>query len=305
VAERVKGASEKVAEATNRAAPVLSNADVLSRCDVCGERALRSVDPVALIVECAACGYRFVNPRPTQRDIVEAYSQPNFYDEWLATDAGRQKMWRKRLGRLPRLAAGSRVLDVGAGIGTFLALARDQAGWVASGTEISRQAVQLARQRHGLELLVGQFEEMSLPAATFNLITLWHVLEHVPSPTRLLQACHRVLVPGGWLVIAVPNDEAPRWRLEHLKARLRGRIPARYQPLSPGAEIHLSHFSRTVLAQLLSRQGFRATDWSIDDHYPEPGLRTTALVGLHRAILRLTGFNFGQTILSFAQRVAS
>jgi hypothetical protein len=59
-----------------------------------------------------------------------------------------------------------------------------------------------------------------------------------------------------------------------------------------------------VLARLLRRQGFRATQWSIDDHYPEPGLRTNALVGLHRAILGLTGFNFGQTILCVARREA-
>lgn len=279
-----------------------ADADVVSHCDICGGSSLRSCDPAADIVECAECRYRFVNPRPTHLDIVEAYSEPNFYEAWLANDGGREKMWRKRLHGLPRLPAGSRVLDIGAGIGTFLALARDEAGWVVAGTEISRSAVQLARERHGLELMVGQFEELSLPAATFDLITLWHVLEHVPSPSRLLEACHRALVPGGWLALAVPNDSSARWSVQQIKGCLRRSKPARYQPLARAAEIHLSHFSQPVLAQLLGQNGFRATQWSIDDHYANPQLRTDTLVALHRAVLRLTGHNFGQTIFSVSQR---
>ena len=281
---------------------LLPKLDVVSQCDICGGGVLRTCDPVANIVECAACRYRFVNPRPAQLEIAEAYSEPNFYEPWLASEIGREKMWRKRLRRLPRLPAGSRVLDVGAGIGTFLALARDETGWVVSGTEISRSAVQLARERHGLDLMVGQFEELSVPAATFDLITLWHVLEHVPSPSRLLRACHRALLPGGWLVVAVPNDSTARWRAEQLKGFLRRRNAARYQRLARGTEIHLSHFSPPVLAQLLRQHGFRATRWSIDDHYPNPQLKTNTLVALHRAILLLTGFNFGQTIFSVSQR---
>jgi 2-polyprenyl-3-methyl-5-hydroxy-6-metoxy-1,4-benzoquinol methylase len=284
---------------------VMPHPEVLSRCDICTESALRRVDPVAQIDECARCAFRFVNPRPTQSDIVEAYSQPDFYETWLATEAGREKMWRKRLRRLPRLARGARVLDIGAGVGTFLALARDEAGWDVSGTEVSRQAVQLARRRHGLELMVGQFEQVSVPAASFDLITLWHVLEHVPSPSRLLQACHRALVPGGWLVVAVPNDGGARWRVEQARSLLRRRKPIRYRRLAPGAEIHLSHFSQPVLAQLLHQNGFVATTWSIDDHYPNPQFKTNMLVRSHRAMLRLTGFNFGQTIFSVSQLAAA
>jgi ubiquinone/menaquinone biosynthesis C-methylase UbiE len=280
---------------------LMSNADVLFRCDICAGSALRRVDPVAAVDECANCHYRFVNPRPNHAAIVEAYSRPNLYEPWLASAAGREKMWRKRLRRVPRLRSGAHLLDIGAGIGTFLALARDEAGWAVSGTEISRQAVQLARQRHGLELVVGQFEELAFPAATFDVITLWHVLEHVPSPSRLLQACQRALVPGGWLVVAVPNDSGARWRVEQVRSLLRRRIPDRYQRLAPGAEIHLSHFSQNVLAQLLRQNGFHATSWSIDDHYPNPRFKTNTLVALHRAILQLTGFNFGQTIFSISQ----
>ena len=283
---------------------MISSVDVVVYCDVCDGTDLRKCDPIADVVECAECGYRFVSPRPRQVEIAEVYSDPNFYESWLAHEVGRAKMWRKRLRRLPRLAPGSRVLDVGAGIGTFLALARDQAGWTVAGSEISRSAVQLAWERHRLELMVGQFEELPVPAETFDLITLWHVLEHVPSPSRLLEACHRALVPGGWLVLAVPNDSSARWSMEQLKALLRRREPARYQRLARGSEIHLSHFNQPILAQLLRQHGFRATRWSIDDHYPNPQLRTNTRVALHRAILRVTGLNFGQTIFSVSQRAA-
>src|SRR5579864_3674862 len=187
--------------------PAFRFEETVEACDVCGAADFEPVAPEAGIVQCRRCGYRFVNPRPSQAEIVEAYSDPHFYDAWIEDDAGRVRMWSKRLDLVRRVATGPTMLDVGAGIGTFLALARDQAGWSVAGTEVSSAAVAIARSRYGLDLMRGQAESLSLPASAFTTITLWHVLEHVPSPSRLLEVCRAALAPGGRLFIACPNDD--------------------------------------------------------------------------------------------------
>ncbi|HEY4887710.1 MAG TPA: class I SAM-dependent methyltransferase, partial [Candidatus Dormibacteraeota bacterium] len=142
-------------------------------CDLCGAVRLSTVSSAANVVECAACGYRFVNPRPSQAEIANSYSEPDFYDGWITDDSGRQRMWSKRLGLVKRAGPAVRLLDVGAGIGTFLALARDQLGWDVVGTEVSTSAVKFAQEHYGLDLVLGPIEELQLRPQSFDLITLW------------------------------------------------------------------------------------------------------------------------------------
>jgi len=226
---------------------------------------------------------------------------------WIADDAGRKRMWIKRARLVRSRAKGTRLLDVGAGIGTFLAMARD-AGWQVSGTEVSASARALAQQRYGVDLMFGQAEELHLPSQAFDVITLWHVLEHVPSPSRLLRVCHDSLVPGGCLVIAVPNDSDPVMVPDRWKRRLKavaGRthpVRQRYERLAPGSEIHLSHFTAPVLKQLLAKEGFRVRWMSVDDHYPKPGWKTDTQIAAYRLIHRFTGINLGEAMLVVADR---
>ena len=284
-----------------------SFAERVAACDVCGGAAFSSLDADANIVRCDACGYRFVNPRPSQSEIAAAYSDPHFYDGWLEDDAGRHEMWRKRLALVRGHTRGTRLLDVGAGIGTFIAMARDR-GWQVAGTEVSTSALELARSRHGIDLFNGQAEDLPLPTNAFDVVTLWHVLEHVPSPSRLLSVCHDALVPSGWIVIAVPNDSDGimlRNRIKRGLFALLGRRVAprvRYERLAPGLEIHLSHFTLAVLKRLVTRARFRLRWVSVDDHYPNPGWKTDGRIAAYRLINRLTGTNVGDAIMLVAQR---
>jgi SAM-dependent methyltransferase len=272
----------------------------LAACDVCGSERLREVDARAHVVECAECGHRFVSPRPTQAAIAAAYSDPHAYDHWLREEEGRRRMWRKRLDLLERQPApGRRLLDVGAGIGTFLALAAER-GWQVAGTEISESAVRLARERHGLELRPAQLEEAGFEADSFDVITLWHVLEHVPSPRRTLLECHRLLVPGGLLVAATPNDSAAMVLPRRAK-RLLQRLPyRRYEELLPGEEVHLSHFRPETLRRLLRATGFQPLQVGVDDQYPRPNLLTDARVVASRALAG-AGLNLGNSLLAIAR----
>lgn len=296
-----------MAEPQGAVTPSFRFEERLESCDVCGGSDFQPVDPEAGIVQCRGCGYRLVNPRPSQAEIVAAYSDPHFYDAWIEDDAGRVRMWRKRLELVRRVATGRTLLDVGAGIGTFLALARDRAGWSVSGTEVSSAAVAIARRRYGLDLLQGQAEGLPLPSAAFTTVTLWHVLEHVPSPSRLLEVCRTALAPGGRLVIACPNDDDSSQVPARVKAWLTRRlgrpanVPPRYERLRPGSEIHLSHFTRPVLSRLLAEKGFRVVRVTVDDHYPAPSWKSAVKVALYRAVLGLTGYNLGVAMLVVAE----
>ena len=99
---------------------------------------------------------------------------------------------------------GGRLLDVGCGNGVFLDVMR-QLGWEVTGVDPDGAAVTVARQKLGLQVFEGSLEEAGLPGGHFDAITMNHVIEHVPDPIGTLRECHRVLRPGGRLVVATPN----------------------------------------------------------------------------------------------------
>ncbi len=107
--------------------------------------------------------------------------------------------------RLPWTGEG-RLLDVGCGSGMFLLYMR-ALGWQVVGVDIDAQAVEACRQV-GLTAYAGTLEEQRFPEASFDAITMSHVIEHISDPLRLLQECYRILKPGGYLGIVTPNWES-------------------------------------------------------------------------------------------------
>ncbi len=215
-------------------------------------------------------------------------------------------MWLKRLALIKKAAHGARLLDIGAGIGTFLSLARDTLACKVTGTEVSSMAVRVAQERYGIALLFGRVEDLQLPNGSFDIVTLWHVLEHLPSPGQTLDLCYHLLANGGWLAIAVPNDDDARWWLVRRKAQLmRRQPPFRYEVPRPHQEVHLGQFTSQVLIGALRSRGFVVELLTIDDHYPQPSIRSDTLVRAYRLANLLTGFNFGQTIFVLARKGAS
>jgi SAM-dependent methyltransferase len=96
-----------------------------------------------------------------------------------------------------------RLLDVGTGIGRLLTLARE-AGWQATGVDVDPAVVACARAR-GLDVRLGALTALGLPAASFDLVTLWNVLDFVPDPLTILRESRRLLAPGGRLFVRTPN----------------------------------------------------------------------------------------------------
>jgi 2-polyprenyl-3-methyl-5-hydroxy-6-metoxy-1,4-benzoquinol methylase len=104
----------------------------------------------------------------------------------------------------------SRLLDVGCGNGQFLVEAQS-VGWDAVGIDNDSAIAEAARDR-GLQIRVGSLDELRLPDASFDAITMAHVLEHVPEPMSLLAECRRLLKTTGRLWIATPNLASPGHR---------------------------------------------------------------------------------------------
>jgi SAM-dependent methyltransferase len=136
-------------------------------------------------------------------------------------------------------------------MGAFLHLARER-GWDVAGTELSPDGAKAATAS-GLRVFTGEIWEAGFPPETFDLITCWHVIEHVGDPRRVVGEFYRILRPGGWVVLATPNLEDRIFRAAYLLGR--GRRPRLYE--AGEREIHLFVFSPTTLERLFISTGFR------------------------------------------------
>jgi SAM-dependent methyltransferase len=276
-------------------------------CDLCGSSSFRIVDATADVVQCESCTFRFVTPRPTQVEIGRAYSAPDQYDSWIAVDTARQALWERRWSRMRGRKPAGRLLDVGAGLGTFVALAKLD-GWAVDGTEVSETAVRYALERYGIELWLGQLEALDLGSGRYDLVTLWHVLEHVPSPASTLAICHELLAPGGLLIMAMPNDGAAAHSLTfpgRAFRGLRGRpsLP-RYVRLYPGAESHLSHFTPRTLRRRLAESGFAVEELNVDDAAPVRSSAGAVLFRIRTVLTAMTPWDFGLEMFVVARRLS-
>lgn len=167
-----------------------------------GRDVRRNVPGNFSVVRCQECGLAYINPRPTQKGISEYYPADYEYHRPGTATPGYRAYYR--LFRMPPVPPGSRILDVGCGGGGYLLFLRS-CGYDVAGVEPNAQ---LARQLHDeldLEIYPGLLTDAGLTDESFDAITFWWVLEHTHDPVEALKEAHRILKPGGKLVVAVPN----------------------------------------------------------------------------------------------------
>ena len=199
--------------------------------------------------QCGACGVAYLDPRPSAASLHRAYAsyythqQPASQDTYDGLNRWRRMRrqlvngyTRARFGTadqpasalgtlvaraLPGLRAiierkfrhlpppdrRGRLLDLGCGDGSYLALARS-CGWQVEGLDPDAGAVANAA-RLGLHVRQGGIEQLAGERFRFDVITLCHVIEHVPNPVEVLAACHALLKPGGQLWLETPNIDCP------------------------------------------------------------------------------------------------
>jgi SAM-dependent methyltransferase len=286
--------------------------DVLA-CPACGDRRLGVLDAAAGLSACRACRFVFASPRPTLDALTEYYSAPAKYDGWLAEERERDALWRRRLRIIERYRKPGTLLDVGTGTGQFLAVARSSFTRVL-GTEISRSAIDIARDRYGVEVVPGPLGEAPLAGRVFDNVSLFHVLEHVHDPKAYLDRCRELLAEGGMIFVAVPND-LRSWELglKTFVKRRAGRLPAgtgargipRLALDGSVDEIHLSQFTQDTLGRLMGRCGFEPVALTLDPYFVRRGFRLTLhrlYYRAHLAIHRVSGVNGYNAILAVGRR---
>ena len=199
------------------------------------------------VVQCLECGLCFTNPRPTSACLAHFYPpdyRPHQTKEEKAT-LPRRLLGRWRKSKPPLAWQGQgRLLDFGCGGGTFLQQMREH-GWQVMGLDTSAETVRRLRHDLGLHVLHGTLPHPELEPQSFDVITMWHSLEHVPDPREVLVEARRLIAPQGRLLVAVPNIDSlafrtfgPHWFALDLPR-------------------HLVHFSPYTLQFMLEQAGFR------------------------------------------------
>jgi SAM-dependent methyltransferase len=156
---------------------------------------------------------------------------------------------RRRVRTVSRHQPEGLLLDVGCATGLFLDAAQRYGQWEVRGIEPSLSAAEFGRQQLGLDIVQGTFADVDLEDTTFDVITMWDVLEHLHHPVTALQKASRLLRPGGLLVVRVPH-------LESIDARVFGRYWAGLD-----APRHLHVFPRNVLGDMMRDADLDPLEW--------------------------------------------
>ncbi len=163
-------------------------------------------------------------------------------------------LFRRILDKIERFKPRGVLLDVGAGVGILLHVAR-QRGFVAHGVEVSEWASAYARNERKLDVVAGTLEDAAFPDSQFDVIVINHVLEHVPDPLELLRNARRILKDDGVIVVGVPN----------IGSIMAGVLRERWPSLRP--EEHIWHFNPFTLRRLIRKAGLREVHFEARDNH--------------------------------------
>lgn len=216
-------------------------------CPVCGAE---DSDPIITLRgytywRCQVCEAAYLSPMPDIDVIKQLYQSESYfsgdgtvgYHDYVTMHQALHPLFRRRLSTLSRLFPNKgRLLDFGCADGYFLEMARQQ-GWEIAGVEVS--VTQAARAASQLSIPVFSSIE-HFPEASFDVITLWEVLEHLPQPVAELRKLKSRLRPGGTIMLSTPN--AGFWKAIH--------TPGEWSNFSPPA--HLILFTERALGIVLS-----------------------------------------------------
>ena len=189
------------------------------------------------------------SPQPNVENLGKYYDSPNYISHTDGNKSLFEKLYqavknialKNKLNLINRLSENKgKILDIGAGTGDFLAFVK-QNGWQTIGVEPSQKAKEIALKK-GVEFAN---ETSELENQSFDIITMWHVLEHVPDLEKQIQELKRLLKPNGTLIVAVPNFKS--FDANHYKE-----FWAAYD-----VPIHFWHFSKTAIKLLFEKQNMK------------------------------------------------
>jgi SAM-dependent methyltransferase len=237
-------------------------------CGICGselgapkfmayDKNFSTTDRVFKIIECHTCGVSQTLPSPDFAELIHYYPH-TYYPTGPASEMYyKNHIERFQIDKLKMIQTyyqSGKLLDIGCGVGHFIRTAINN-GYEAEGVEFSEIAAAVGREQWNLQIVSGDFLSDQFNSESFDIITMWQVLEHLRQPREVLLKVHHLLKPGGLLVIAVPNFSSIQARIfrnhwYHLD------VPR-----------HLFHYSPESLVKILDTCNFHVD--KIDHHSPE------------------------------------
>lgn len=198
------------------------------------------------VVKCTLCGLIFTYPRLTSEELIKYYPSEFFEGQ---VDKVVQKITifpkRDKVKIIKAFKKNGKILDIGCSNGGFLELMKEH-GWDAYGTDISSIACKHAKSKLGNEhIFEGDILSLKLNKNFFDVITMWHVVEHTIDPLNELIKINSLLVPEGILVINCPNFDSWQRKIFH----------GCWYPLD--IPRHLFHFTLGTLSKIVIKAGFR------------------------------------------------
>jgi 2-polyprenyl-3-methyl-5-hydroxy-6-metoxy-1,4-benzoquinol methylase len=223
-------------------------------CPNCGCAAFRPYlrEAEFRIVQCAECGLTFLHNPPEDDAMYEKYyndipysgsdyrsdSSTPFLAELFAIN-------EQRLLQLQTIKSGGTLLDIGCGLGFFLKSAAEQ-NYNVYGSDISNNALSFAQKEFSVRCERKSIEELLAEHRTFDIVTLWHVLEHFLDPVVELKKIRLLLNDGGVCIIEVPNLHSVEFTLSRKKWK------GGNHPL-----YHRTFFTARTLEDTVQRSGFK------------------------------------------------
>jgi len=185
------------------------------------------------------------HPQPSLEKLPSYYESVDYISHTDGNKSVFEKMYqfvkgialKNKLKLINSQSSKGRILDIGAGVGDFLSVAKND-GWETIGIEPSDKAKTIARNK-GVSFVENLSE---LESNSFDVITMWHVLEHVPDLENQIKELKRLIKPNGTVIIAVPNFKS-------FDAAYYGKYWAAYD-----VPIHLWHFSKTAIQKLFAKE---------------------------------------------------
>jgi len=217
-------------------------------------------------MECKYCGLTGLYTEVKSSKLKEFYQNYKNQAQRIKVENIRKKnIYPEKLNKLKRLTIGKKLLDIGAGLGTFAALAQEN-GFDVTGVELSRDQCQYAKEVYGLNLINHNIFEIDDRLGTFDVIHLHHVLEHLTSPASMLEIAHNHLKTNGILLIEVP------FQLERIQDKIKKKLPnlqilnRLYDPIPPKMETtypldHLFFFTPKTMERYLTKNGFKCIEF--------------------------------------------
>jgi SAM-dependent methyltransferase len=252
------------------------------------------------IVMCNKCSLVYLNPRVNHDIICEGYENAIDY-EFINQNNERINTFKKSFGEICKKyninnTKNTFILDIGCAGGAFPKAVNDL-GYNVIGIEPSKWLAEHARQLYNLDIRSGQLDEQNFEPASFDVVSLWDVIEHLTSPNDVVADIYNLLKPGGYFLVNYPDYGS-----------LASKTLGSNWPML--LNVHLIYFTRKTIREFLESRGFVVIETSPYYQTLQLGYvlqRASSYFSIFKFILKLVNlfglsripikYNIGQTLV--------